>query len=230
MVQPKDLTLAVALLTFNRFHLCKETYDSIVPWLPKVSSMVVVDGGSSLEEQRMWVLNRPNGVLLDTVGTVGKAQTIAIDLAIDAFKMEHGGHLPDVVVFSADDYVYHQNWVSRLMQFWVAASPQVGLATLNWEPQYPWNTVLRAATVGHQQALFRASVPGSSWSFRGTSWRTLFGPLEDKTGGEDLTVCNQLMAAGFELAALDLSIHAGERESAWGNQSWKRAVPLEFKL
>ena len=70
------------------------------------------------------------------------------------------------------------------------------------------------------------SLPGSSWSFPARHWRQIVGPLEDRTGGEDLAVCQGLLATGYRLAALDLTEHIGERESAWGNRSWERAQPL----
>jgi hypothetical protein len=57
-------------------------------------------------------------------------------------------------------------------------------------------------------------------------WRQIVGPLADQTGGEDLAVCRDLQARGYKLAALDLTDHIGERESAWGNRSWERAQPL----
>jgi len=129
-------------------------------------------------------------------------------------------------VFSADDYKYKPGWAARLLAFWQAAPSWVGLASLNWEPVYPWNAVLDDLTIGGERTLLRATVPGSSWSFRASAWRNIFGPLADQTGGEDLTVCRDLQAKGYKLAALDLTEHIGERESAWGNQSWQRAEPL----
>lgn len=226
MAQTRHPRLAVALLTFNRFHLCKETYYSMLPSLPEGATTIVLDGGSTLPEQRLWVLNRPHGFVLDKVGTVGAAQTSAIDLAVDHFKLDHNGEPPDIVVFTADDYLYRPGWAADLAAFWAAADPSIAIASLNWEPSYPWNHIIGTARVGGQPTLFRATVPGSSWSFRASSWRTLFGPLEDKTGGEDLTVCQALLANGYKLAALDLTRHIGEQESAWGNMSWQRALPL----
>jgi hypothetical protein len=56
----------------------------------------------------------------------------------------------------------------------------------------------------------------------------MIGPIADKTGGEDHEVNQKLRANGFRLAALDLTDHIGERESAWGNQSWTVAKPLTY--
>ena len=112
------------------------------------------------------------------------------------------------------------------MGFWQAAPAWIGLASLNWEPVYPWNTVLEDTRIGGERALIRATVPGSSWSFPRKHWRALFGPVEDRTGGEDLTVCRDLQARGYKLAAIDLTDHIGELHSAWGYRSYERAEPL----
>jgi len=45
--------------------------------------------------------------------------------------------------------------------------------------------------------------------------------------GEDAEILERLQAQGFKLGALDLAVHIGERQSAWGNQSWTIARPLD---
>lgn len=210
------MTVAVGLLTFNRFHLLRHTLESIegagYPF-----DLELVDGGSANPAQRAFV-GGCGGVCL-SIPTVGESMNVVIGRCL-----EHG---PDVVVFSADDYAYRPGWLRRLMAFWRAAPADIVLASLNWEPSYAWNQVSEVLDVADETALIRASAPGSSWSFRADDWR-MIGPIASKTGGEDLEVCARLRANGFRLAALDLSEHIGERESAWGNQSWTVAQPLQL--
>lgn len=213
-----DLTIAVAVLTFNRFHLLQETLTSMDTEPGHSFQRVLVDGGSSNAEQQEWVSRQPGSFVFGHKVTVGHSMNTAIDMAAATDA--------NVIVFSADDYRYRPGWAARLASFWQAAPDTIGLASLNWEPKYPWNTVLEDLVIGGERTLIRATLPGSSWSFRASSWRKLFGPLENRTGGEDLTVCTLLKNGGYQLAALDLTDHIGERESAWGNRSWERAEEL----
>jgi glycosyltransferase involved in cell wall biosynthesis len=179
---------------------------------------VLVDGGSSDAAQRAWVAQQANSFVFEHRISVGHSMNTAIDMAV--------GTGADLIVFSADDYRYRPGWAARLANFWRAAPQEIGLASLNWEPTYPWNTVTGDQMIGPERTLFRLTVPGSSWSFWASAWRTLFGPIEDRTGGEDLAVCRHLVDSGYKLAALDLTDHIGERDSAWGNRSYERAEPL----
>lgn len=210
------MTVAVGVLTFNRFHLLRRTLESIegagYPF-----DLELVDGGSADPAQRAFVLGC-DGVCLN-IPTVGESMNVVIGRCLE--------HDPDVIVFSADDYAYRPGWLRRLMAFWMAAPADIALATLNWEPSYAWNQVSEVLDVGGETALIRASAPGSSWSFRAADW-SLIGPVGHRTGGEDLDICGWLLAHDYRLAALDLSEHIGERESAWGNQSWTVAQPLEL--
>jgi glycosyltransferase involved in cell wall biosynthesis len=216
----EQLTICVAVLTFNRFHLLRETLASMDAEPGYPFRRVLVDGGSSDDQQRAWVAHQPDSFVFENKVTVGHSMNTAIDLAV--------GTGADLIVFSADDYKYRPRWAQRLLSFWQVAPSWVGLASLNWEPSYTWNTVLGDLVIGGERTLVRATVPGSSWSFPARHWRQIIGPLEDRTGGEDLTVCRALQARGYKLAAMDLTEHIGEKESAWGNRSWERAEPLKL--
>jgi glycosyltransferase involved in cell wall biosynthesis len=217
MEQP---TICVAVLTFNRFHLLRQTLASMDAEPGYPFRRVLVDGGSSDDQQRAWVAHQPDGYVFENRVSVGYSMNTALDLAAAT-----GANL---LVFSADDYLYRPGWARRLATFWQHAPADIGMASLNWEPAYPWNTVLEQGFIHTEHVICRATLPGSSWSFPADRWRTLIGPLEDRTGGEDLTVCRALQAANYKLAALDLTEHIGERESAWGNRSWERAEPLKL--
>lgn len=213
------MNLAVAVLTYNRLHLLRRTLASMDGGAVHPFDRVVVDGGSQDPRQRAFVAEQAHFYQFPEKVTVGASMNKAIELAL--------GFGPEIVVFSADDYFYKVGWQSVLMRFWWAAPADIALATLNWEPSYAWNAVEADQMIGGVRALIRASAPGSSWSFRAADWRTI-GPVADRTGGEDLEVCARLRANGYRLAALDLTEHIGERESAWGNQSWTVAQPLEL--
>lgn len=132
----------------------------------------------------------------------------------------------DLVVFSADDIAYTPGWLARLVRFWAEAPDDVKLATQFLEPEYPWNAIGGADTIGGERCLFRESVPGSSWSLRARDWPVV-GPMPTYSPREDLDTCAKLRAAGYRLAALDLAEHVGERQSSWGNQSHLYARPLD---
>ena len=211
------MKLAVAVLTYNRLPMLQRTLASMDAGAVHPFDRVVVDGGSADPAQRAFVAEQPHFYQFPERVTVGASMNKAIELAL-AFG-------PEIVVFSADDYFYKVGWQSVLARFWRAAPADIALATLNWEPTYPWNTVEADEIIGGVRTLIRASVPGSSWSFRAADW-PMIGPIADKTGGEDHEVNQKLRAAGRRLAALNLTEHIGERESAWGNQSWTIAKPL----
>lgn len=132
----------------------------------------------------------------------------------------------DLVVFSADDLEYQPGWLARLVNFWQHAPDDVKLATCFLEDCWQWNEITGSAQIGGEQCLFRNSVPGASWSFRAADW-PIIGPLPEQSPGEDLIVAQKLVSQGYRLAALDLCDHIGEKSSAWGNESWRYAVPLD---
>lgn len=209
------LSVAVGVLTFNRFHLLQRTLASLRANAGFPFDLVLVDGGSASPAQREYVQAQGGECL--AIPTVGESMNVVVDRCL--------GFEPDLVIFSADDYEYKPRWLARLVAFWQAAPADVALCSLNWEPAYSWNQVLDVVQVAGERALLRATVPGSSWSFWAADWPRI-GPLPHVTGGEDLAVCRLLQTAGRRLAALDLSDHIGARESAWGNRSWTVAKPL----
>lgn len=211
------MTAAVGVLTFNRFHLLRRTVDSLTA-ASYPFDQVVVDGGSHDPAQLAYVCAQKGGECLN-IPTVGQSMNIVIGRCL-AFD-------PDVVVFGADDYEYKPGWLRRLMAFWAQAPGDVVMACLNWEPVYAWNTVRQVTQIAGETVIMRDSIPGSSWSFRAADWPQI-GPVAARTGGEDLEICARLRSDGWRLAALDLSTHIGERESAWGNQSYTVAKPLEL--
>lgn len=135
----------------------------------------------------------------------------------------------DVILFSADDIEYRPGWARALQSFWDAAPENIVLASLMVEPVYPWNTIIDSDRAGGQPYITRTSVGGCCWSFRARDFGKIF-PLPAVQPTEDLLTCQKLMGQGYEIAALDLADHIGEQHSAWGNESWKYARPVDKSL
>lgn len=211
-----DIKVAVGILSFNRPGFLIRTLRSLRENAGYPFDEVLVDGGSDTET--LQVVQQFGGELMQ-IETVGESMNIIIEQAIAL-------HSPDYVIFSADDYEYKPDWLWKFVDFMTLADDDMKLFSLNWEPKYSWNTVRR---VINQFAISRASLPGSSWAFRAEDW-PLIGPVDKRTGGEDLQICQRLTGQGYELVALDLSEHIGEQYSAWGNRSYMVAQPLELDL
>jgi glycosyltransferase involved in cell wall biosynthesis len=204
------------MLTYNRRALFERTLDSLrtagYPF-----HLLIVDNGSNDGTQENKCITHHN-----TSGdhAVGLGMNLAINAAIETE--------PDLIIFTADDYEYKPFWLHRLVNFWEARPANTVLASLNIEPDYNWNTVYSDGIAGGERYVMRESLPGSNWVFTPAQAQT-FLPLPHITGGEDLAVCARLRGLGQNLAALDLSEHIGERESAWNNQSWTIARPFNFE-
>ena len=212
------MRVTVAVLAFNRLHLLKRTLASMDADPGAPFARVLVDGGSHDVELRAFVAERGGLLLGPPSATVAHNTNVAIGLALETD--------PDLVVFSADDMEYKPRWLERLLSFWRAVPDSIPLASLNWEPLYPWNVVQKNVMIGGERTLIRPGIPGSSLSFRAEDW-AFIGPMRGREPGtEDKDLCKRMAAMGYKLAALDLADHIGERESTWGNMAWTHAQPL----
>lgn len=212
------MKVSIAVITYNRLDMLKRTLASIER-AGHAYTLHVLDGGST-DGSREYVRSL-GGLLLPFGCTVG----YSVDTAMQAARADN----PDIIVITADDMEYIDGWLAKLVAFWEAAPPEIVIACANWEPLYPWNHITERHTIAGQTVLIRASVPGSSWSFRTSD--TALVSVDPAKGapvapGEDLEVCQRLVANGRKLAALNLSEHIGEKASAWGNESWRIARPL----
>jgi hypothetical protein len=213
-----ELTVAVGLLTYQMFVTGRSdyfwaTYSAFHDAEPHALTVVTCGASDGTQD----VVNDLGGIDDPGPASVGRGMTLAIEACIASGA--------DIIVFSADDVVPVAGWLPRLTRFWQHAPDSVKLATLFLEGSWDWNRVSAAANVGGERVLFRASVPGSSWSFRADDW-PLIGPIAPQTGGEDLDVCRRLRHHGYSLAALDLAVHVGRERSAWGNTSHRYEQPL----
>lgn len=216
------MKIAVAVNTFqvfatNRRDLLMDTLASIEPYLDALHSFTLLTCGSS--DQTDMLVHELGGI----VDMGGSAAWYAMQRCIEhALASE-----PDIVVFSADDLVYHPGWLERLAAFWQAAPNDVKLTSLFIEDyDYPWATVHEALDIGGERALIRDSAPGASWSFRASDARLIL-PIPQVSPGEDLQRCAALRSQGHRMAQIDLCEHRGERRSAWTNMSWAHHPPLD---
>lgn len=212
----QPLKVVVALLTYNRMSMLVRTLGSLKypdhPYIPVIVDNGSTDGSAELVKEIGGVLNRSDN------HTTGRGMNIAIT---EAMK-----HEPDIILFTADDFEYRKGYVRRLVEFWQNAPEDVIMASCYLEPLWDWNKIIKVDTAGNQRYAIRESIPGSNWSFRASDVSKIF-PVSEQTGGEDLAVCNRLRRQRYKLAALDLVDHIGEEQSAWGNESWKYATPLD---
>ena len=178
--------------------------------------VVVVTNGSTDGTQD--TVRRLGGIVDDGNSQIWYGMTRAIEEVI--------ARGADIVLFTADDITYYPGWADKLAAFWADAPEEVKLCSLILEPVYPWNTIRGTVEAGGLRAILRDSVGGCSWSFRASDWPTI-GPLPQVMPSEDLLTCQKLVGQGYYLAALDLGDHVGDRVSAWGNESWKYAQPLD---
>lgn len=221
-IQP--LKVAVCVLTYNRVHYLVRTIDSLFDARRRDDYRLLVYDNGSTDDTRRYLAEYDGTGLFDEcrfnnlpIHTAGYGMNRAIEMALET--------KPDIILFSADDYSYKRDWYGKFCAFWQAAPPDVKLASLNLEPAYPWNEITEKVEYGGVRALIRTTVGGSNWSFRVEDLDLIY-PLREITGGEDLEVCRRLTGNGHKIAALDLTVHEGEKNSCWGNQSWVYAQPL----
>lgn len=210
------MKVAACVLTYNRKALFIQTVNSMTKsgahYVPVLYDNGSTDGTAQIVKEIGGHENKTNN------HAVGYGMNRVIELAMQK--------APDLIVFSADDFIYRENWLERLIDFWEHAPDDVIMASCYLEPQWEWNQIIRTGTAGNQRYAIRTSIPGSSWTFRAADVDRIF-PVPETTGGEDLSTCERLRRERFRLAALDLVIHAGETQSAWGNRSYEYAEPLD---
>lgn len=208
----------VGLLTFDVFRTGREadfwkTYHSIKeePW----DEFVVLTNGSTDGTED--VVRELGGIVDDGDSRIFYGNT----KLIEALREN------DLIVLSADDLLYEEGWLERLVSFMEDAPKSIALSSAYMEPLWTWNEPRGVVNYGGERALIRDSVCGSSWCFRTKDWFDWMGPFEETMPGEDLLVCRRIAQRGKKMAALDLCEHIGQEHSAWGNESHLTARPLD---
>lgn len=210
------MKITVGVLSYNRKELLIKTLTSLYQ---SGLDIVLYDNGSHDGSEQI-VTELGGRVNKGVNQSTGYGMNKVIEMALDT--------QPDVVLFSADDFVYDIDFEHKIKEFWKNAPEDIKLASCYLEPCWDWNEVRETGDAGKVHYAIRDSVAGSNWMFR-VSDKDLILPIAEKTGGEDLEICKRLREQGFKLAALDLVEHIGELQSAWGNQSWRYAKPIDRK-
>jgi len=201
------MKVCVAVLTYNRIDLFRQTIESL-----KKTEMhytrVILDNGSTDGTAKL-VASMAGGICnQDGNRAIGHGVRLAIEAAMETE--------PDVVLLTADDYLYAPNWLERLIWFWAAAPENVALCSAVVEPIYHWNTILDAREIG-VWALQRRTVPGANWSFRASLWPELNSMIPDNRHSYDRRVCETLQERGYRIYAVPLAEHAGAGRRSWKN-------------
>lgn len=199
------MKVAVAVLSYNRLDLFERTVASLYRTKCPFNLVLYDNGSSDGTERRVAALG---GTCNSTANhTIGHGVRSAVELAL--------GHEPDLLVLSADDYEYHEDWLERLVRFWEEAPRNVAICTLSIEPAYHWTPVLAVHSIGGQVVLQRRTVPGANWSFRAALWSEIGAAIPDGSHKYDHQVCARLNGAGRWLCALPLAEHIGEKRRSW---------------
>jgi glycosyltransferase involved in cell wall biosynthesis len=201
-------------LTFDRLTMLSDTVQS----LREADEVLIVDNGSTdgsavRVEDLGGFAYRP----ADGVSTCGRGMNICMTIA-----SKRG----DVVVFSNDDIVWRAGWRAQLEAFWAGAPDDIKIASGLLEIDYPWNKPRGVVDAGGVRGLVRETVPGGAWTLRSSDW-PLVGPVPEKRGWDDVPTCHRVNGKGWRCVALDLSDHAGEGSSTWGNGSAAFGQPLD---
>jgi glycosyltransferase involved in cell wall biosynthesis len=210
------MNLTIAVLSYNRREMLIRTLTSIY----KSSAEVVIYDNGSRDNSDEIVRSLGGVVNTGKNQSTGHGMNEVIGLALKTN--------PDIVLFSADDFLYDNNFEESILEFWQNCPADVKLASCYLEPDWEWNKTTETGDAGKVHYAIRESIPGSNWMFRASD-KDLILPIAEKTGGEDIEICRRLREQGYKLAALDLVDHIGERKSAWGNQSWRYAKELDRK-
>jgi glycosyltransferase involved in cell wall biosynthesis len=209
--------LAIGVLSYNRKGMLLKTLQSLYACVEP--DIFIFDNGST-DGAADLVLSLGGQKSASKNHTTGYGMNSVIYSALSVS--------PDIILFSADDFVYCEDYFSRIMDFWKHAPEDVKLASCYLEPVWDWNKVQGTADAGNEHYAIRETLPGSNWMFRASD-KDLILPIAEKTGGEDIEICRRLTSEGYKLAALDLVEHIGEKASAWGNESWRFAAPIDKK-
>lgn len=216
--------LSVAMLTWNMFKthrdlLFRESLASInragVPY-----EVTLVTNGST--DKTSELVQSMGGIVDDARSEMWWGMERAIVEASNKCDSPD-----DVILFTADDIVYDDDWGVQLLDFWAEPPEDTGIASLFLEDCREWNEV-----IGYGESergvrwIERASTPGSCWSFPLRNLMHIL-PVGHTSPGEDLVVCERLREKGLRMFQLDLADHAGETRSAWGNKSHTHATPLD---
>ena len=210
------MNIVVTVLTWNRKDLFERTIASMartqVPHTLIAVDNSSTDGTAELVEQMGGICNRSGN------HNTGLGFRLAVQAAL-AKKAE-------LIVFSGDDFEYHEGWLERLVAFWEAAPQHVALCGMYIEAIYPHCPVWGVAEFGGQRALLRGTLPGASWSFRPWVWHQICDLVKDNSPYYDKRAAQRL-AKDYLLCQLDLSEHTGAGRRMWREGPEDPGIPVD---
>jgi len=137
---------------------------------------------------------------------------------------------PDVILLTADDYVYRQGWGAELEAF-LSGSKGVSHCSCELEPLFPWNIPTEIVEHNGVKALSRATLPGANWAFTAEAGDRIIKPLlqayQDDQQADHMLNNYVREKHSLKLCALNLAEHVGAYDSEVGNMAFQiDAKPL----
>lgn len=245
------MRFAVGLLThrvidFDRVELLEQTVRSIERAFPS-ATLYAFDNGSSdgtwdvlretcgRENASRWLMcNRvgddsavPGAGRNALVRIMSVGDDIVAFAEEDQIRWGRSVHsVPEIIVLSDDDMVWHEGAEDQLARFFAAAPEDVVLVTGFVEPDFPHATPREAVEYGGVRGVMRDNAPGCAWAFRPSFWRE-YGPIPEILIGCDSRTCDRVKSDGKRMVALRLADHAGLGRSSLGNSLGKMFPPLD---
>lgn len=211
------MKVVVAVLSYNRLALWERTVASLKLTEHPFDLVLYDNGSTDGTAERVAALG---GVCNQTDNHwIGHGFRECARLALE--------HEPDLLLLSADDYEYQEDWLTRLVAFWEAAPAKVAICSCHIYDVFRWNRILGADTYGGQRALRRLTLAGDNWSFRPELWSEIEAMIPDNGHKYDKRVSRALNVQGCTLYELDLATHIGAGHRLWTNEPVAIGTPID---
>lgn len=211
------MKVAAAVLTYravthDRVDLMLDTLDS----LDEADAVYLVDNGSD-DASADLVRELGGHVHAGALHTSGHGTNLCARILASTDA--------DICVLSDDDMIWRPGWRDQLEAWWSSAPDDIALTGCHIEPLFHWNEVDGVVAHGGIPALVRHSTGAASWSYRASSYETIFGPSgipQQIQGHGDVPACDRVRERGFRICQIDLAEHVGNDRSTWGNMTVER--------
>lgn len=211
--------VTVIMTTYNRKKLFEETVNSLHS--ANLFRLVVIENHSSDGTYELAKEMRDKGLITDLLQPEQKlpmlyqTQLIGIDHVLK-------NSLPDLLLLTADDFLYKSEWLSSLIEWYSEAPENVAYCSLYKEPEWWWNATYSTLKSSGQTAYVRRTVPGACWAMRLEDWKFIEPNFRKfaHDGQLDVNMCEWVYKNNKICCALDLAEHIGKHESLYGNISY----------
>jgi len=221
-----------------------------------ISAIVVVNNRSKYLPDCIESLRQAHTDIAITLYNVGDNSAVG-NICLGLKKAEHIDHLmmgdrwptlynsfchgidfvqsqaPDVILLTADDYVYQPGWGADVESFLIG-NDAVSHCSCEVEPLFPWNAPFEIIEHGGVRGLSRATLPGANWAFTADACRDIMRPAikvyEDDPQMDHIVNKHIISNLKLKLCALHLAEHVGAYDSEVGNRAFQvDAKPLPKK-